>query len=131
MLAVMMVSMLSLGIASCGGDDDDDDDSSSSSYGIVGTWSGVNNYNEKLDLTINKGGDGSYIITDEYYKEVVENGKITYTFDEDTHSEGTIIFIYHDKYYKTKETSTYYFEIEGKEMSIYDGNYHLWDLTKK
>ena len=53
MLAILMVTMLSVGFAACGSDDDDN----KTSNGVVGTWSGRDG-SSTVTLTFNSNNTG-------------------------------------------------------------------------
>lgn len=56
-LTIMMVALISIGLASCS--DDDEDELGSVSNEIVGTWKGSYSNRYFLSLTFNSDGTGS------------------------------------------------------------------------
>ena len=127
MLTIMMVAMLSVGFAACGGDDGDDSGNS-----VVGTWSGKDGKHQ-LTLTFSNNGSGTYIAryNDSYSGMETETGSFTYTMEGS--SKGMIILKYYDSYYGNA-TEILYFVIEGKTMSLYEDDYYddlEWVLTKQ
>ena len=120
MLAIMMVTMLSVGFAACGDDDDDDDGGAAS---VVGTWSGRDG-GDQITLTFRKDGTGTYIevYEDSYYDERSRDaGTFTYTMEGS--SKGIIVVQHYDSYYG-QETDILYFVIEGKTMTLYEDGYY-------
>lgn len=130
LLAIMMVAILSGGLAAC---DSDDDDSGSSSTGVVGTWSGTIDGDEKLTLTFKKDGTGTW--TSRYYDSYsgMETERGSFEYEMEGKSKGIIYVKYYDSYYGY-DYDYLYFEIEGKRMLLFEDYYdddYLGSLTKE
>ena len=125
MLAILMVTMLSVGITACSSDDDDD-------KAVVGTWSGQDG-RDYLTLTFKSDGTGTYISRyyDSYSGMETDSGTFTYVMEGD--NKGMINIRFYDSYYGY-ENETIFFVIEGKTMSLFEDYYYddlEWILTKQ
>lgn len=120
MLAILMVTMLSVGFAACGSDDDDN----KTSNGVVGTWSGRDG-SSTVTLTFNSNNTGMYI---ESYIDSYSGGKETesasFTYSMVDGSKGIMMINVPDKWYSGSSTWTYYFVINGNSMSVYEDDFY-------
>ena len=123
MLAILMVTMLSVGLAACGDDDDNP---------VVGTWSGQQS-RHNLTLTFKSDGTGTFIsrYNDSYSGMETSSGNFTYVME--VNNKGIINIRLYDSY-SGYGYETIFFVIEGKTMSLYDDYYYddlEWVLTKQ
>ncbi len=81
-LTILMVAIVSIGFASCGGDDDDEKKSNEGELtAIIGTWMETQDSGTKLYLVLLANGHGSWEV--EQSKGHIENdGEFTYTYKD-------------------------------------------------
>ncbi len=81
-LTILMVAIVSIGFASCGGDDDDEKKSNEGELtAISGTWMETQDSGTKLYLVLLANGHGSWEV--EQSKGHIENdGEFTYTYKD-------------------------------------------------
>lgn len=127
MLAVSMV-VVSLAATSCSNDDDDNNGGGESSTNIiVGTWSGLDDWGDRMTLTFKKDGTGTYNMIVE---SDTDNG--TFSYEMLDKSTGMITVKYYDSF-SGAAIERYGFRIEGTKMYVndYDDEDFQWILTKK
>ena len=114
MLAIIMVTMLSVGLTACGSDDDDNT--------VVGTWSGQQGRNN-LTLTFKSDGTGTFIsrYNDSYSGMETSSGNFTYVMDGN--NKGIINIRLYDSY-SGYGHETIFFVIESNTMSLYEDYYY-------
>lgn len=114
MLAIIMVTMLSVGLTACGSDDDDNP--------VVGTWSGQQGRNN-LTLTFKSDGIGTFIsrYNDSYSGMETSSGNFTYVMEGN--NKGIINIRLYDSY-SGYGYGTIFFVIESNTMSLYEHYYY-------
>lgn len=124
LMTILMVTLLSLGFASCGSDDDDSVDSSGNGT-IIGTWEETDYTDGTWQWTFNSNGKGSCKVTN----------KTTYSFSFDYILNGSSLKIsgYEDGERYT-DTYTVSFSSDNRTMTWtekFNGNTYTRILKRK
>lgn len=143
MLAIAMVSMLSVCIASCGGDDKDDGGGSNA---VTGTWVGQGlgeDNDEKATIVFRSDLTGTFALSyyNSHYGNETQTATFTYTVNED--KTGVMLMKFDD--YSSSSSSgghssgsgggndTFYFWFDGDKLCVNDqpNGTPEWVLTKQ
>lgn len=133
-LTIMMVALISIGLASCS--DDDEDELGSVSNEIVGTWKGSYSNRYFLSLTFNSDGTGSG-----ERETLNKNGYVAeywdYTFiwgrkGNKVNIKGSCIDVEVEEDHTTEHTYSYQFDYDGTNLAIHEGAFgRITSFTKQ